>query len=583
MKVYLHQNHHQIADFASIENYLCERFETKGLHVFSELFLTGYPLQDLCLQKPFIDRYQKLIKSLNSKLLSMKINTKINLLVGGLDYELTARGLPKIIKNVVFHMTPGKEMKAVYTKQLLPSYDIFDEAKYFTQGHASAVLKIEGKNIGTLICEDMWVSNIYDIDPCHKLEEHCKQEKMQLDLLVNLSASPYNLNKLEKRLQRASELSQKFACPFIYVNRVGGEDEILFDGNSFVADKDKIVVQGKPFCADELIYELGTTKSIRAVTASQASHINTWEDLFNATLQEKKAGLRLRDLDEAQGRELIDALIFGLQEYASKCGFNKFLVALSGGIDSALVLTLAKLALKEGQTLEAIYMPSQFSATMSYDLSFELCKNLGVSLKTFSIKFLHSSVKNAYLDTFSEMLSGVADENVQSRLRGMLIYTHSNKTGAMVINTSNKSELAVGYSTQYGDSVGAISMLGDLYKSEVFEVSKLVNKLHGDLLPTAIIEREPSAELRPGQIDTDSLPPYEILDAILEGILSYQMSKQDFIEHGFSTQVVEKVFNLYRKTEYKRVQFCPIIKVKGKSFGFGYRIGTSKCSDFYLD
>jgi NAD+ synthase (glutamine-hydrolysing) len=259
---------------------------------------------------------------------------------------------------------------------------------------------------------------------------------------------------------------------------------------------------------------------------------------------------------------------------------NKFLVALSGGIDSALVLTIAKLALKTGQSLEAIYMPSIFSAPLSTQLCEELCHNLGLPLSYLPIKFLHSSVKNAFQGTFQEKFEGFVDENIQSRLRGTLLYTRSNQTGAMVLNTSNKSELAVGYSTQYGDSVGALSILGDLYKTEVYQLCDFINNRFNHPIPAAIIERGPSAELRENQLDQDSLPPYSRLDGMLEGILSYRFGKSELMKLGFAENEVIKVLELYSKSEYKRRQFCPILKVKAKSFGFGYRVPINKSHQY---
>src|SRR5690606_16453870 len=267
---------------------------------------------------------------------------------------------------------------------------------------------------------------------------------------------------------------------------------------------------------------------------------------------------------------------FGLREYARKCGFQNYLVAVSGGIDSALVLALAKLALLPGQKLEAIYMPGFFSASESYDYSAQLCENLAIPLRHLPIKFTHSALRNQFMDVFSQELTGPADENIQSRLRGMLLYTRSNQTGAMVINTSNKSEIAVGYSTQYGDSVGAISLLGDLYKSEVYALAHFLNRRHNHVIPSGIIERAPSAELRADQTDQQSLPDYDQLDAILEGLLSYRMSVKELHALGFDHTVVTKVHDLWRKSEYKRRQFCPIIKIKAKSFGFGYRVPICK-------
>jgi NAD+ synthase (glutamine-hydrolysing) len=252
-------------------------------------------------------------------------------------------------------------------------------------------------------------------------------------------------------------------------------------------------------------------------------------------------------------------------------------------MDSALVLAITKLSLKPGQSVEAIYMPSIHSASLSTQLSEEMCRRLDIPLSYLPIKFLHSTVKNTFTQTFAEPFEGLTDENVQSRLRGALLYTRSNQTGAMVINTSNKSEIAVGYSTQYGDSVGAISLLGDLYKTEVYGLANFVNKHFNSPIPEGIIDRGPSAELRANQLDQDSLPPYSRLDTILEGILSYRLGKHQLMELGLPEKEIIKVLELYSKSEYKRAQFCPILKVKAKSFGFGYRVPISKSYNYQLN
>ena len=308
----------------------------------------------------------------------------------------------------------------------------------------------------------------------------------------------------------------------------------------------------------------------------------TWEDLFQSRIETKNIELPyLKNWTELQCEDVLKALSFGLQDYATKSKFSKFSVALSGGIDSALVLAIAKFSLKDDQMLEAIYMPSQFSSDLSLKLSTELCKNLEIPLYEQSIEELHKLAKCKMESTFEQQFEGIANENIQSRMRGMLLYARSNQINSMVINTSNKSEIAVGYSTQYGDSVGAISLLGDLYKSEVYQLSKYLNKKFNNIIPEQIITRPPSAELRENQEDSQSLPPYNILDAILDGLLSYRYSYNELIKNGFKKEDVEKVVSLYSRAEYKRAQFCPIIKVSPKSFGFGYRIPMSKNLDFY--
>lgn len=570
MQIHLYQTKHTIGDFDAIQKTLetkCDDLKKPGVHLFPELFLTGYPLQDLVLQKTFIERYLEMQKWLVDFVANEQFGDSL-ILLGGLDYHFDDNGLPRNIENCVFALRGGK-VENVYTKILLPNYDIFDEEKYFSPGNKACILEYDSKKIGVMICEDMWVSSLHPVDPVKLLAE----AEESLDLVVNLSASPFHLGKEEKRLQRGKELSSLFGAPFAYCNRVGGEDEILFDGGSFFVNGESELWRGNLFHIDQVTHDVPAFSGQRREANTNIE--NTWESLFSPALDNSTPPKLPEMTDEICGLTL-QALAFGIQEYAEKCGFKKFLVALSGGIDSALVTAIVRLSLKEGQSMEAVYMPGFYSAEESYNWSLELCQNLGIPFKVQPIKFLHRTVGNDFKQNFGEELSGLSDENIQSRLRGALIYARSNQTGAMVLNTSNKSEIAVGYSTQYGDSVGALSVLGDLYKSEVFALSKYINKAHGNLIPEGIITRPPSAELRENQEDSQSLPPYERLDAMLEGILSYRLGLKELHGSGFVRDELEKVYGLYTKSEYKRSQFCPIIKVKAKSFGFGYRIPICK-------
>ena len=574
MQIHLHQTHHTIADFKGILEHIKNYFTTNqlpGLHLYPELFLCGYPLQDLCLQREFIEKYQSLLHDLDQWSLNSFSQENTHLLLGGLEYDFDPQGLPLHIKNVIYLLSPGQKLKTVYVKQLLPNYDIFDEKKYFTPGTVPAILELNGQKVALLICEDMWPTSSYPVDPVAELQK-CNQP---IDLIVNLSASPFHLGKHEKRIERAQEISAALQAPFVYLNRVGGEDEILFDGGSFVAAPEKVISQCSFFREEHVSLLIEKQNSTATAKAGQTS-INSWESLFQAQLDYSSSIPTLKSHNDYQCELILHAIQFGIQEYASKCGFSNFLVASSGGIDSALVLTIMKLILKKGQTLEAIFMPGFFSASQSFDLSYELAKKLGVRHTTLPIKFFHSAIKNAYRENFGNDLAGLADENIQSRLRGALLYTRSNHQNSMVINTSNKSELAVGYSTLYGDSVGAISMLGDLYKTEIYQLAHFINKKYNHIIPSGIIERPPTAELRENQTDEQSLPPYQRLDAMLEGILSYRMSNSELIKNGFNAQEVEQVYKLYTRSEYKRRQFCPIIKLKAKSFGFGYRVPICK-------
>ncbi|MGE3608535.1 MAG: NAD(+) synthase [Bacteriovoracaceae bacterium] len=580
-QIYLHQTHHLLADFDAIFQSLTELVKGDGLHLFPELFLTGYPLQDLILQRPFIDSYLGLLAEID---LWAKKRPKQNwrALVGGPHYELESDGVPKKIQNVIYEIIPGEGLKKIYSKRLLPNYDIFDEQKYFSAGNENCFYYFNGEIFGLQICEDMWASTFHQIDPCISMHQEAQEKKLNLSAIINLSASPYNVSKQNKRYLRAQNISLLFKCPFIYLNRVGGEDEILFDGASFVCDGNQTILKLKSFGPESRALNLITNPSHYQL-APELKHENTWEGLFEPGLNLKGPLPTIRTWSDEECAEVLGALQFGLQEYARKSGFKKFLIALSGGIDSALVLAIVKLSLKPGQNVEAIYMPSIYSASLSTELSEEMCRRLDIKLSYFPIKFLHSTIKNAFTQTFSEPFSGLTDENVQSRLRGTLLYTRSNQTGAMVINTSNKSELAVGYSTQYGDSVGAISLLGDLYKTEVYQLTNYINRTYGHIIPEGIVNRGPSAELRLGQLDQQSLPPYEHLDPILEGILSYRLGRKQLLDLGFSDEEVTKVLHLYVKSEYKRAQFCPIIKIKAKSFGFGYRVPISKDFNYQLN
>ncbi len=579
MKVYLQQTQHVIGDFDSILKDLVstvKKAKEGELHVFPETYTTGYPLKDLCLQKTFIEKHEKFMKDLNKQVLKLKAVDTMSL-VGGLEYELSKSGNAIRIYNVIYKVIPGQEVENIYQKKLLPNYDIFDEMKYFTPGTQEGLIQWRGKNIALLVCEDMWSSGFHQMDPCQELYKKITKDKIDVHLTVNLSASPFNINKQQNRISRGSYISHLLDAPFVYVNRVGGEDDILFDGQSFVVDGDNIVTQLESFKTDTKIYELPEKEQQYKKIKPKKDSEFTWEDLFTPTFTKDSKLLKLENWSDESCKQVLQALIFGVRSYIDKTGFKNFTIALSGGIDSAIVLSVVRMALRDGEYLEAVYMPSKFSSTLSFNLSKEICQKLGVKFYSLPIKFLHSASTNLFDQTFApQKLEGLADENIQSRLRGTLLFSRSNAINSLVFNTSNKSEIAVGYSTLYGDSVGAISVIGDLYKSQVYHLSRYINKVHGEIIPSDIIERPPSAELRDDQKDSDSLPDYDRLDAMLEGLLSYQMSDKDLIKNGFTKDEVSLVMRLYQRSEYKRAQFCPILKVSAKSFGFGYRIPITK-------
>lgn len=587
LNIFIHQTDFTIADFTSVFNKIKNIFDNgaEGLHLLPELGLTGYPLQDLCLQKPFISAYLNLLDQINRYLEKQK-DKNIIVFTGGLEYTLDINGVPLSIHNVIFELTATTPMKKIYTKRLLPNYDIFDEKKYFTSGSGPVLWNCHDTTIAVMICEDMWPTNTNQHIPTVEIAELAAKENKKIDLVVNLSASPFNVGKQENRVKRAKEISQYLQAPFVYVNRVGGEDEILFDGSSFVVKCDQVLLEGPKFKAATLEIQLDFSNKNESRHEKQRPQMktdNTWESLYYPRIDLTNRPATLQLLSDNDCNEILEALKFGVREYAKKCNFSKFLVALSGGLDSSLVLAILKLSLEKDQSVQAIFMPGIFSSPVSYDLAYAQAKTLGVKIFSMPIKFLHSAIKNVYKDSFGRELAGLANENIQSRLRGTLLYAHANDIGAIPINTSNKSEIAVGYSTLYGDSVGAISMLGDLYKTEVVTLANYINRNFDNLIPEQIITRKPTAELRENQADEDNLPPYSRLDTILEAILSYHMDIKDMLQLGFEEHEIKKVFNLYINSEYKRQQFCPIIKVKPKSFGFGYRVPITKDGRFYTN
>jgi len=578
--IHLHQTHHTVADFKSIFETLTKVLNQDGLHLFPELYLCGYPLQDLVLQRSFIEAYLKMEEKIHDWAKNQKGNWRA--LAGGLKYELESDGVPRKIHNIILEIVPGQGVKVLYAKRLLPNYDIFDEQKYFSPGKQNCFYEYNKEIFGLQICEDMWASSFHEVDPCELMLKEAEVKNLKLKAIINLSASPFEATKKAKRLERAQTISEMFRAPFIYLNRVGGEDEILFDGTSFILNGADLELELDSFKESHASFEVQEFKPSEKIVTTQKTE-NTWESLFSPRINTHIRPAVLKSWTDEECLEVLKALQFGLQEYARKSGFKKFLIALSGGMDSALVLAITKLCLKADQSVEAIYMPSIHSAVLSTHLCEEMCRRLVMPLSYFPIKFLHSTVRNAFTQSFSESFTGLTDENIQSRLRGTLLYTRSNQTGAMVINTSNKSELAVGYSTQYGDSVGAISLLGDLYKTEVYQLAEFINRHFNSPIPEEIISRGPSAELRENQLDQDSLPPYAVLDTILEGILSYRLGATELQDLGLPEKDIRKVLELYSKSEYKRAQFCPILKVKAKSFGFGYRVPISKSYQYQLD
>ncbi len=515
-----------------------QRVKTENaLLVCSELAITGYYPQDLLLRESLLlQQWQALQK--------LKLETKgysCGIAVGFAAKNNSKFGKP--LFNALAVLKDGKQVFE-YHKQLLPTYNVFDEARHFSKGHNENWFQIDGKMIGFLICEDAWYEenrNVYRTDPVFGLEGK------SLDCVISINASPSNLGKQDERLKLASRIVERTQAPFIYVNQVGANDELVFDGSSFMlSGKGKLTAQAKSF--EEEIISLDLNDNVSEV-------------ILNANNEEF----------------LRKQVVLGIRDYVSKCGLTNVVIGSSGGIDSAVTLAICAEALGSENVI-AITMPSKYSSEGSVDDSVTLCKNLGINLLNASIaEEFEIAVKRFELMS-GEKPSGLTQENIQARIRGRILMEYSNHFGALVISTGNKSEMSVGYATLYGDMNGGINPLGDLYKMEVYALAKHFNEKAGkELIPNIIIEKAPSAELSEDQVDSDSLPEYPLLEAILklyieEDLLDRLQAKQcrEVIERfGASEQDIERIHRMVDRAEFKRRQAPPIIRVQKRSFGMG--------------
>ena len=425
------------------------------------------------------------------------------------------------------------KMVGVYRKKHLPNYDVFDEKRYFTPYDKTEIFELNGLKIGVNICEDIW---IFDDNVVKK------QKEMGADLIINLSASPFYSGKVRLRQETIQRQAKENKIPIIYVNLIGGQDDLIFDGRSCVFnEKGEIISCAKSFDEDFLIVpDLKNAKKIKLED-------NEIEDLYNA-------------------------LVLGLKDYVQKNGFSKVILGLSGGIDSALTAALAVKALGK-ENVAGISMPSRFSSEGSIKDSEELARNLGINFEIISIKEAYES----YLNTLSKQFNGtkfnIAEENIQARIRGNILMALSNKFGHLVLTTGNKSEVSVGYATLYGDMAGGLGVISNIFKIKVYELSNYINKKEGkEIIPKNTILKAPSAELRENQKDSDSLPEYNILDPILKELIEEDKGKEEIISMGFDAETVKKVINLVDKSEYKRKQAALGLKITPRAFGSGRRM-----------
>lgn len=510
--------------------------ETPDLVVFPELYLVGYPPKDLLERAYFISDVQRAIQKLE-KISEGYPETGILLGAPMPNDKDAGKGLD----NAAILLYRGENLFQ-QTKSLLPTYDVFDETRYFDAADDIRVVEFKGEKLGISICEDAWneetfgmQGRVYERDPIAVLAAQ------GATLMINISASPFYEKKEAVRFGIIQNHARRHGLPFVYVNQVGGNDELIFDGRSFAVD-----LAGDPIAVCPAFRE-----SVQVIETNKLGN----PEMF---------------VQEDPVQSVYDALVLGIRDYLSKTGFSKAIVGLSGGIDSALTCCLAAEAVGRENVL-GISMPSPFSSVGSVEDSRQLAANLGVDFKVIPITGIYEGYLNTLEHHFAGRDSDVAEENIQARIRGNILMAFSNKFGHLLLSTGNKSEMAVGYCTLYGDMSGGLSVLSDVPKTMVYQLSRYINR-ETEIIPWAIIEKAPSAELRPDQLDQDTLPPYPVLDAILNGYIEEGLSADELVGQGFERATVEWVIRAINRSEYKRRQAAPGLKVTSKAFGVGRRM-----------
>lgn len=504
------------------------------LVIVPEMALAGYPPQDLILKSQFVPKCLQALDYLADEV------GDVPMLVGYVDFNQDSKA-GKPFRNGAAFLHRGAILHKIW-KTLLPSYDVFDERRYFEPGDNCSAIEWNGQRIGVTICEDIWAEEhherpLYSRDPIRELTHS------GVDLLVNISASPFHLGKIEARRQRLAKVAREAAVPLVYCNCVGGNDQLVFDGSSMAADS-----------SGRILTELPSFEECCAVVDTQQS----------GREPVKEQGMCNEEM-------LYRALVLGLRDYLGKCGFSRACLGLSGGIDSALTAVLACDALG-ADNVRGLTMPSRFSSEGSVQHSLDLAQNLGMSCESVPIAEPFEAVKAAMKPVFGGAEEDVTEENMQARIRGLFLMSLSNKTGSLLLTTGNKSELAVGYCTMYGDMCGGLAVISDLPKMQVYALSRWINR-EREIIPWDTIEKPPSAELRPDQKDQDTLPPYEVLDAILELYVEKHLSGAEIIEHhGFDETLVRWVQRRVDLNEWKRSQAAPGLRVTSKAFGIGRRM-----------
>jgi NAD+ synthase (glutamine-hydrolysing) len=590
MKIALAQQNYHIGNFENnvkkiVDGITWAKHQAADLVVFSELCICGYPPRDFL---EFSDFVNKCYESID---LIKNYADGIGVLVGSPARNSRLEG--KDLFNAVF-LLHEKQIKAEIHKTLLPNYDVFDEYRYFEPAYDWKPIEFKGKKLAVTICEDIWNMGdnpLYRITPMERLME------FQPDVMINLSASPYNYAQDIVRNSIVKAHVLKYKLPMLYCNTVGSQTEIVFDGGSLVYDiNGSRVKEMKYFEEDYQIFDLDElTERQQGQTDSQfLPRHQTSRKKESSKIESEVMVSSVNDplapdvyyysaFDVGRGQdtiqylvgeknidEIFHAIVLGIKDYFGKMGFSKAILGSSGGVDSAVTQVLAVEALGK-ENVRALLMPSQYSSSHSVTDAEQLSKNLGNPYDLVPIKNIYEFFLSELTPIFKNEPFGVAEENIQSRVRGNLLMAVANKFGYILLNTSNKSELATGYGTLYGDMAGGLSVLGDVYKMQVYALARYINKKR-DIIPLHIIEKAPSAELRPNQKDTDSLPEYEKLDRILYQYIELRKGPKEIIKMGYKKELVDRILKLVNTNEYKRNQFCPIIRVSCKAFGVGRRL-----------
>lgn len=544
MKIALAQLNYHIGDFknnvtAIRKAILKAKRADVDLVVFSELSICGYPPLDLLEQKVFINQCKKSLDELAG------VCNGIAAIIGSPTINPNPSG--KKLYNSAYFLSNGKVLDVIH-KTLLPTYDIFDEYRYFEPNTEFRIIHYKGKKIALTICEDLWdeqpfdnefeKTRLYTISPMEMLKPH------QPDLIINIAASPFSYTREWAKKEILVSKARKYAVPVFYVNQVGAQTELIFEGGSMVVNqKGEIHDLLHHFKKDFRVYDFGDV--IEEISSNHSASADIYE-------------------------RINDSLVMGLRDYFLKMKFQTAILGLSGGIDSAVSLVLAVHALGN-KNVYALLLPSKFSTEHSVTDAKTLADNLNVQYEIISIQSIVENFNDSLRVYFQDYPPDITEENIQARIRAIFLMAFSNKFGHILLNTSNKSEAAVGYGTLYGDMCGGLSILGDVYKTDVYKLAEYINR-EQEIIPRNIIEKPPSAELRPNQKDTDSLPDYEILDKILYYFIELQLSSEEIIAKGFDGNTVERVIFMVNTNEYKRYQSPPILRISSKAFGAGRRI-----------